>query len=68
MSNKNRVYNVNENGLTNKDGKFNLYWKFLLTLTGGHCVLGVCSKGLLHFYSFIFKDKRLNPSNLKKEF
>ena len=65
MSNKNRVYNVNENGLTNKDGKFNLYWKFLLTLTGGHCVLGVFSKG---HNSFIFKDKRLNPSNLKKEF
>jgi hypothetical protein len=30
-----------------------LHWKFLLPLTGGHCVLGVFSKG---HNSFIFKD------------
>jgi len=60
MSNENRVYNVNENSLTNKDGKFNLYWKFLLPLTGGHYASGIFSKG---HNSFIFKDKRLKTNN-----
>jgi len=42
-----------------------LIWKFLLPLTGGHYVLGIFSKG--HNF-FIFKDKILKPSNLKRKF